>query len=101
MDNDLKLDNLLSKFKSRMHITHSSEDEYLSDLIVRSFLSISAITHDLDATSPETQELILERARYAYNDQLEFFNSNFQDALLSRALQNYKPNLPQEGENDG
>ncbi|KRO17410.1 hypothetical protein IV56_GL000326 [Lacticaseibacillus saniviri JCM 17471 = DSM 24301] len=77
-----------------MHITHSGEDEYLQDLLDQAQKAVGEITGDTvegETLPPEFQELIFERARYAYNDQLEFFNENFRDALLSRALQNYKP----------
>ena len=41
-------------------------------------------------TEPRVRELILERARYVYNDQVEFFYENFQGDLMALSLENYK-----------
>lgn len=41
-------------------------------------------------TEPRVRELILERARYVYNDQVEFFYGNFQGDLMALSLENYK-----------
>lgn len=41
-------------------------------------------------TEPRVRELILERARYVYNDQVEFFYDNFQGDLMALSLENYK-----------
>ena len=41
-------------------------------------------------TEPKVRELILERARYVYNDQVEFFYENFQGDLMALSLENYK-----------
>ena len=47
-------------------------------------------------TEPRVRELILERARYVYNDQVEFFYDNFQGDLMALSLENYKA----EGKHD-
>ena len=75
---------LLDELKNRLHIYHSVEDEFLqNDILAPSVDAISRITGiKKDSEDPQFKELVLERCRYAYNDQLEFFEENFQSELI-------------------
>lgn len=79
---------LLSEFKALMHITHSAEDPDLKDLLTRSASAVARMTGAPDALALDaTRELVLERARYAYNEALEYFNDNFLSEILGAQLE--------------
>lgn len=77
-------DELLQEFKDKMHFSHKGEDSNLKKLL--SF-SIAAITRKVGAFNIEenegAKELVFERARYAYNDAVEYFDKNFSSELNS------------------
>lgn len=89
MDKEEQLHPLLKSFKERMRIFHDGEDANLSRMLESSeqaiFQTVGTTNHN-----PRVRELILERARYAYNDQVEFFYGNFQGDLMALSLENYK-----------
>lgn len=74
-----------------MHISHSGEDDNLKRLL--SF-SISAIRSkcghfDIKGTTDidnRARELALERARYSYNDAVEYFDENFLSDINGLAI---------------
>nr|DAJ31107.1 MAG TPA: Head Tail Connector Protein [Caudoviricetes sp.] len=73
-----------------MRIFHSGEDENLSRMLESSEANILSLVGSQRPTEPRVRELILERARYVYNDQVEFFYENFQGDLMALSLENYK-----------
>jgi len=78
---------MLQEFKDRMHISHSSEDQNLELLLKNSAAALKRMVGDYDIhTNYEVKELVFERARYAYNDSLEFFQENFVSEILSVGL---------------
>jgi hypothetical protein len=81
---------LLKSFKERMRIFHDGEDANLSKMLESSESAILSLVGSNDSANPRVRELILERARYAYNDQVEFFYGNFQGDLMALSLENYK-----------
>lgn len=98
-DEDFTPHELLNDFKRRMKIFHKSEDQELSRSLTASQARIKQITGSEDLKDPLIAELILERSRYAYNDQLEFFEQNFLSDLLAVSLQHYEPS--DGGDDDG
>lgn len=83
---------LLDQFKLRMKIYHKAEDANLSRILNASQKRITDITGIASNAGDDVyDELVLERARYAYNDQVEFFDANFLDDLLSASLVSYEP----------
>ena len=90
MDREEQLHPLLKSFKERMRIFHDGEDNNLSQMLENSESAILSLVGSKDSTDPRVRELILERARYAYNDQVEFFYGNFQGDLMALSLENYK-----------
>ena len=76
MEETKQLHPLLGTFKERMKIFHDAEDENLSRMF-------------FDLSDSRAEELVLERARYLYNDQVEFFFTNFQGEILELSLKNY------------
>lgn len=91
MEEEKELHRLLKVFKERMRIFHSGEDANLSRMLESSEAAIHSLVGSKDTSDPRVRELILERARYAYNDQVEFFYGNFQGDLMALSLENYKP----------
>ena len=90
MTREEQLHPLLESFKGRMRIFHSGEDNNLSQMLKSSESAILSLVSSKDTADPRVRELILERARYAYNDQVEFFYGNFQGDLMALSLENYK-----------
>lgn len=90
MTKEEQLHPLLKSFKERMRIFHSGEDNNLSSMLESSESAILNLVGSKDSADPRVRELILERARYAYNDQVEFFYGNFQGDLMALSLENYK-----------
>ena len=70
-------DEILEQFKSRMHIFHSAEDERLKRLRYVVF-SLKRDYGEFDInTNEEGKELVFERTRYVYNEQLQYFLKTF------------------------
>lgn len=90
MTSEVGLHPLLELFKERMRIFHSGEDNNLSRILESSEANILNLVGSQYPTDPRVRELILERARYVYNDQVEFFYENFQGDLMALSLENYK-----------
>ncbi|MFS9315492.1 phage gp6-like head-tail connector protein [Streptococcus infantis] len=90
MTSEVELHPLLKPFKERMRIFHSGEDKNLSRMLESSEANILSLVGSQRPTEPKVRELILERARYVYNDQVEFFYENFQGDLMALSLENYK-----------
>jgi hypothetical protein len=90
MTSEVELHPLLKPFKERMKIFHSGEDNNLSLMLESSEANILSLVGSQRPTEPRVRELILERARYVYNDQVEFFYENFQGDLMALSLENYK-----------
>lgn len=89
MTAEVETHSLLAAFKERMRIFHDGEDANLSRMLESSEQAIFQ-TVGTTKNNPRVRELILERARYAYNDQVEFFYQNFQGDLMALSLENYK-----------
>lgn len=77
---------LLTRFKKRMKIFHSSEDNSLSEILSDSEKDVVRLIGKAGAEDRRTKELIIERSRYVYNDSLEFFYVNFQQRILDISL---------------
>lgn len=90
MTKEEQLHPLLKTFKERMRIFHNGEDNNLSRILESSEANILSLVGSQYPTEPRVRELILERARYVYNDQVEFFYENFQGDLMALSLENYK-----------
>lgn len=92
----------LARFKKRMVISHDSEDDRLKDLLSSSYVYVASKCGEfsLDGDSDfdkRGQDLVLERARYAFNDAVEYFEDNFLSAILSLGLDTI---LVKEGDSD-
>ncbi len=81
------MERFLKEFKQRMKISHSSEDALLIGILEVSYDDISGLIGDFDMERYGMgKELVFERARYAYNDSLEFFYDNFQQRIMDLSL---------------
>lgn len=84
-------DELLETFKNRMHIFHGGEDDNLKELLSFSiaFVEEKCGKFEIEGTKntdKRAKELVLERARYAYNDAVEYFEDNFLSEIISLSL---------------
>ncbi|MFF5513025.1 phage gp6-like head-tail connector protein [Staphylococcus capitis] len=83
------MDELLKEFKERMHIFHDAEDESLKKILNKSYFAIQSICGEFDLKDDVIgQELVMERSRYVYNEQLQFFHKNYATALMDFGLAN-------------
>ncbi|MFU0768947.1 phage head-tail adapter protein [Staphylococcus pasteuri] len=82
-------DDLLSEFKDYTKISHDTEDEYLKNLLKKSYSNLVSRFGEFNIyENLEGQDLVFARSRYAYEDLLEYFNDNYQDDLISFGLNN-------------
>ena len=86
MEIEVELHSLLNPFKERMRIFHSGEDANLSRMLESSQMGITRLVGSGNIHDHQIRELILERARYVYNDQVEFFYENFKADILALSL---------------
>lgn len=78
---------VLKQFKDRMHLG-DYEDENLERILSASFAELTRVCGDYDINTDEAfKELVFERSRYAYNDALEYFNTNFLSQINSLSVQ--------------
>jgi hypothetical protein len=82
---------ILKEFKDRMKLG-DEEDENLIRILSASNKSLIRICGDYDISQDEEfKELVFERARYVYNDALEYFQTNFltqiNDLRIAKALE--------------
>lgn len=87
--NDHQIESLLTEFKCRMSIYHSSEDAELKNMLQASYDVVNRMTGVSDITNNQFKELVIERTRYVYNDQVEFFEDNFLSTIIGLNLQAY------------
>lgn len=84
-------DEILEEYKLENNISHSSEDPKIKDQLSRSVAYVLDMCgkFDLDgneSTDLRAKELVFNRARYAYNDAVEFFEDNFLSEITSLGI---------------
>lgn len=78
-----ELNRSLKFLKNRMKMVYNEEDDYLKDLILSSHRDIGAKVNCYDMSDLRIFELVTERAKYVYEDVLEYFDPNFHTNLVS------------------
>lgn len=82
-------DDLLKDFKAYAKISHNTEDDYLKNLLEKSYSNLVSRFGAFDIYSNlEGQDLVFARTRYAYEDLTEYFNDNYRDDLIAFGLSN-------------
>lgn len=85
---------IVEEFKLRMHLD-DDEDGNLQGILERSVAALKRACGDYDLSDPVFKELVFERARYAYNDALEYFYTNFitqiNNLMLAKAMEESDP----------
>ena len=80
-------DSFVNDFKERMRIG-DYEDDNLKRILEASEQDLLSKCGDYNIESDLVfRELVYERARYVYNDALEFFNVNFQSQINSLGME--------------
>lgn len=77
---------ILNEFKERMKISHSGEDNNLKRLLSTSLTALNQSCGTFRLDNVQGKELVFERARYAYNDSLEFFADNFLTEIVNLSI---------------
>ena len=77
----------IDRFRSDFNFSHNSEDQQLIKSIQTSRAAIKRMTGVDDDTNPEFVELVTNRVRYEYNEQLEFFEQNFESTLIGLSFE--------------
>lgn len=95
------IEELLTKFKNRMKISHNIEDDALKDILEASIEDITIKCGQFDInTNNRARELVIERSRYVYNDSLEYFDDNFVSSILSLNIQLSISTIVKDGTSD-
>ena len=84
-------DAVLKEFKGRMKISHDTEDDNLKRLLSSSLIALNNSCGWFGFENEVGKELVFERARYAYNDSLEFFASNFLTEIITLSMSLCEP----------
>jgi hypothetical protein len=92
---------ILKEFKDRMKLG-DEEDENLIRILSASNKSLVRICGDYDINQDEEfKELVFERARYVYNDALEYFQTNFLTQINDLRIAKTLEEIPlEEGDPD-
>lgn len=91
---------ILQEFKDRMHLG-DDEDSNLIRILSASNKALIKACGVFDIKVDETfKELVFERSRYAYNDALEYFNTNFLSQINSLGIEKALEEIVLEGEVD-
>ena len=93
-------DETLALFKERMKLFSSKEDDNLTRILKAGAALIKRDSGFFDVNDAECVELMFEYGRYAYNDQSEFFEENFQSRLAGLSLEHYVPSSDDDGGDD-
>ena len=81
----------IDEMKRRLKIFHKFEDNHIKSLLEQSYEDIQFRCQEfVIGENIRGTELVYERARYAYNDALEYFHENFLPQITSFALENMK-----------
>lgn len=83
---------IVEQFKERMHIDGNDEDAYLTRILESSRKALFEPCGNRDIEADEQfKEIVFERARYVYNDALEYFAENFRTEIntlgMNKALE--------------
>ena len=89
---------ILTEFKERMRLG-DDEDNNLTRILSASNKSLIKACGDYDVETDETfKELVFERARYAYNDALEYFDANFLSQITTLGINKALEEIELEGD---
>ncbi|MGQ9412203.1 phage head-tail connector protein [Streptococcus pluranimalium] len=82
---------LLKTFKERMRIFHDAEDDNLSFILQSSQEALDGLLGISLISTRSGKELIIERSRFVYNDNLELFYESYKNEIARIALETYVP----------
>lgn len=89
---------ILQQFKDRMHLG-DEEDDNLRRILFASNQALIKVCGNYDLNTDEVfKELIFERARYVYNDALEYFNQNFLSQINSLSIEKALEEIKLDGD---
>lgn len=94
---DIITPEILQEFKDRMHLD-DDENGNLLRILKASHADLIKICGDYDIEDERFKELVFERSRYAYNDALEYFYTNFLTQINNLNLGNALGEIKLEGD---
>lgn len=74
---------ILIRFKDKLHILHDDEDSNLKYLLVNSYDVIQEKCGSFSLDLEQGLNLVFERARYDYYGKIEYFEVNFMGEISS------------------
>lgn len=89
-------DDILRELKEKMKISHSTEDEELKRILRASLEALNKSCGKFTFEHVTGKELVLERARYVYNNSLEFFSDNFLTEIINLSIDLMNEAEPEE-----
>lgn len=76
---------IVEEFMLRMHL-NDDEDGNLKNILEACYYDLKDKCGDYEMTDKRFKELVFERARYVYNDAVEYFDANFLSQINSLAV---------------
>lgn len=76
---------IVEEFMKRMHLD-DEEDGNLKNILEACFEDLRDKCGNYDIMDKRFKELVFERARYVYNDAVEYFDTNFLSQINSLAI---------------
>jgi uncharacterized phage protein (predicted DNA packaging) len=95
-------DDHLKILKKRLRVYHSHEDDLIKSLLQSSYDFISGKCGDFDMDDDrDGAELVYNRARFDYNNALEYFDDAYMSLVVAFSLKNLDLVGTESGEADG
>lgn len=78
----------LTEFKNRMKLS-DEEDDNLLEILNSSLAALKSMCGNYDVDKDvDFRSLVFERARYVYNDAVEYFSKNFSSEITRLSIMN-------------
>lgn len=90
-------DTVVTELKLRMKIFHHTEDDDLKRILSSSLIALNHSCGTFGFDNEMGKELVFERARYVYNDSLEYFADNFSTEIMNLSLSLMKNDTEEGG----
>ncbi len=90
---------IVEEFKSRMHLD-DDENGNLQRILEESYEALREDCGEYEITHKRFKGLVFERARYVYNDALEYFSDNFLTEINTLSINKALESIVVEGDTD-
>lgn len=90
---------IVEEFKARMHLG-DDEDGNLKSILETSYEALREDCGEYEISHKRFKELVFERARYVYNDALEYFSDNFLTEINTLSINKALESIVTEDDTD-